>query len=246
MEAYREFANLYDKLMNDFDYKMWFNYIEDIFHRYEKKPKWILEMACGTGNLSLHLAEQGYKLTCFDLSEEMLAQAYLKLNRYKNVKILNGNMIDFKINQKFQSIISICDSINYVIELEELEATFKNVYDHLEEDGLLIFDINSYYKLSEVIGNNIFVEDREDVFYTWQNDFDPKTNICEFYLTFFLSEEDNNYTRFDEEHKERAYTVEEITNILKKVGFKSIDYFEAFTFDEINSNTERINFVVSK
>lgn len=246
MNKYNEFASLYDELMNDFDYQMWFKYIEQIFCKYRIKPTNILEMACGTGNLSLHLADKGYKLTAFDLSEEMLAQAYGKLNRYKNVKLLNGNMIDFKINQKFHSIISICDSINYVTELEELEATFKNVYDHLEDGGLFIFDINSYYKLSEVIGNNIFVEDREDVFYTWQNDFDSKTNICEFYLTFFLSEEDNNYTRFDEEHKERAYTVEEITNILKKVGFKSVDYFEAFTFDEINSNTERINFVVLK
>lgn len=246
MEAYREFANLYDKLMNDFDYKMWFNYIEDIFHRYEKKPKWILEMACGTGNLSLHLAEQGYKLTCFDLSEEMLAQAYLKLNRYKNVKILNGNMIDFKINQKFDAIISICDSINYIIEEKDLKSTFQNAYNNLEDGGIFIFDINSFYKLKNILGHNTFIEDKEGVFYTWENYYDDEKNTCHFYLNFFVHDFENQYIRFEEEHIEKAYTTEEIIRLLNDAGFKSVDYYEAFTFEEINPLTERINFVVTK
>ena len=246
MSSYNEFANLYDELMNDFDYGKWFNYIEDIFKKYNINGSKILEMACGTGNLSIHLAEKGYKLTCFDLSEEMLAQAYEKLNRYKNVKLLNGNMVDFKINKKFDSIISICDSINYIIDIDDLKATFENVYNHLEDEGVFIFDINSFYKLSEIIGNNVFVEDREDIFYTWQNYYDVDSRICEFYLSFFIKEDNDNYLRFNEEHKERAYTVDEILTTLKSVGFRSIDCFEAFTFHEINLKTERINFVVRK
>lgn len=246
MNRYNEFASLYDELMNDFDYEKWFNYIEEIFVKYKISPTKVLEMACGTGNLSIHLAEKGYKLTCFDLSEEMLAQAYEKLNRFKNVKLLNGNMINFKINQKFDSIISICDSINYITDLEDLKRTFENVYNHLDDNGIFIFDINSFYKISEIIGNNIFVEDREDIFYTWQNYYDSETMICEFYLSFFIKENEDNYIRFDEEHKERAYTVDEIISTLKSVGFNSIDYFEAFTLEEINSTTERINFVACK
>ena len=246
MSSYNEFANLYDELMNDFDYGKWFNYIEDIFKKYNINGSKILEMACGTGNLSIHLAEKGYKLTCFDLSEEMLAQAYEKLNRYKNVKLLNGNMVDFKINKKFDSIISICDSINYIIDIDDLKATFENVYNHLEDEGVFIFDINSFYKLSEIIGNNVFVEDREDIFYTWQNYYDVDSRICEFYLSFFIKEDNDNYLRFNEEHKERAYTVDEILTTLKSVGFRSIDCFEASTFHEINLKTERINFVVRK
>ena len=246
MSSYNEFANLYDELMNDFDYGKWFNYIEDIFKKYNINGSKVLEMACGTGNLSIHLAEKGYKLTCFDLSEEMLAQAYEKLNRYKNVKVLNGNMVDFKINKKCDSIISICDSINYIIDIDDLKATFENVYNHLEDEGVFIFDINSFYKLSEIIGNNVFVEDREDIFYTWQNYYDVDSRICEFYLSFFIKEDNDNYLRFNEEHKERAYTVDEILTTLKSVGFRSIDCFEAFTFHEINLKTERINFVVRK
>lgn len=246
MTRYNEFASLYDELMNDFDYEMWFNYVENIFEKYKISPLTILEMACGTGNLSIHLAEKGYKLTCFDLSEEMLAQAYEKLNRYKNVRLLNGNMIDFKIKQKFDTIISVCDSINYITDLKDLKTTFLNVYNHLEDHGIFIFDINSFYKLTEIIGNNVFVEDREDIFYTWQNDYDSETRICEFYLSFFIKENGDNYIRFDEEHKERAYTVDEIISTLKSVGFKSVDYFEAFTTEEVNPTTERINFVACK
>ena len=246
MEAYREFASLYDKLMNDYDYKMWFNYIEDILKLYKKEPNQILEMACGTGNLSVFLAEKGYKLTCFDLSEEMLAQAYGKLNPYKNVKLLNGNMIDFKINKKFDAIVSICDSINYIINEKDLKNTFINVYEHLEDNGIFIFDINSYYKLKNIIGNNTFIEDREDLFYTWQNDYDITTNICNFYLSFFINNHGDKYTRFDEEHSERAYEIEEIVEFLNNAGFKSVDYYEAFTTEKPGFESERINFVACK
>src|SRR5690554_2449168 len=120
MNIYNEFANLYDELMGDFDYENWFNYIEEIFNRYNKSPKKVLEMACGTGNLSYYLASRGYQLTCFDLSEDMLSKAYAKLRRFKNIKLLNQNMVDFKFNESFDSIISICDSINYITENEDL------------------------------------------------------------------------------------------------------------------------------
>ncbi len=246
MKAYKEFASLYDELMKDFDYEMWFSYIEDIFNIYEKKPKHILEMACGTGNLSIYLADKGYRLTCFDLSEEMLSQAYVKLNRYKNVKLLNANMIDFKINQKFDAILSICDSINYIIKKQDLKATFENAYNHLEDDGIFIFDINSFHKLKNIIGNNTFIEDREDIFYTWQNYYDEINNTCQFYLSFFINDDENIYSRFDEEHIEKAYTVDEIVELLNNAGFKTVDYYEAFTTEKINPLTERINFVACK
>lgn len=245
MNNYNEFASIYDDLMNDFDYKEWADYIESIFDLYSKSPSKILEMACGTGNLSYEIAKRGYNLLSFDLSSEMLARAYEKLNKYKNVKLLRQDMINFNLNSKFDSIVSICDSINYIIDVKDLYSVFKNVYNHLEDNGLFIFDINSSYKLQEIIGNNIFIEDREDVFYTWQNEYDIDTNICNFYLTFFIKEKDK-YHRFDEVHEERAYEVDEIVNLLKDIGFKEIDFYKCFTFDKIDAETERINFVAIK
>lgn len=245
MNIYNKFADIYDELMNDFNYKAWFNYIENIFKRYEKQPKKILEMACGTGNLSHHFAENGYKLTCFDISEEMLLKSYKKLNRYKNARVLKQNMIDFSFTEKFDAIVSICDSINYILEREQLIKTFKNVYKHLEDGGVFIFDINSHYKLKTILGNNIFIEDREDIFYSWENYFDDDLNICDFYLTFFLKEEES-YKRFDEHHRERAYRTDEIIDVLEISGFKIIYTYDCFTFDPPNEKTERINFVAIK
>lgn len=246
MDTYNEFAQIYDELMDDFDYENWFGYIEDIFKKYDKKPRNILEMACGTGNISYYFGNTGYRLTAFDISEEMLAKAYKKLGRFKNIKLLKQDMIDFKLNEKFDVVISLCDSVNYVLESRDLKKTFKNVYEHLDQDGIFIFDINSYYKLKHIIGNNTFIEDREDIYYIWQNEYEEDRDIANFYLTFFHREGEDCFKRFDEVHRERAYKVEEIKNTLKDVGFNKIDIYEGFTFNEIKDETQRINFVAMK
>lgn len=243
---YDNFAYIYDNLMDDFDYKQWFDYIQEIFIRYNKNPVEILEMACGTGSLSYYFAKEGYKLTCFDLSDEMLSIAYDKLKRYKSVKILKQDMTNFNINKKFDSVISICDSINYILDEKDLFKTFTNVYNHLSDDGIFIFDINSYYKLKEVIGHNTFVDDRDNIFCTWQNYFDEEEDISEFYLTFFYSGEGNNFIRFDEVHQEKAYKIHEIKINLRKAGFANIDTYDAFTFHKPSENSERINFIARK
>lgn len=240
---YNKFAYIYDELMNDVDYEKWYLYIENIFDKFQKEPKKLLEMACGTGNLSYYFGKNQYDLTCFDLSDDMLSIAYNKLNRFKNIKILNQNMIDFNINKKFDAIVSICDSINYILEDEELLRVFLNVREHIDENGIFIFDINSYYKLNKIIGNNVFVEDREDVFYTWENYFDEKTNIVEFYISFFIREEDGRYFRFNEEHLERAYKLEEIMELLKRASFSDIHVFNGLSFEKANEKSERITFV---
>lgn len=240
---YNDFAYIYDELIEDIDYERWNLYIKDIFHKFNKNPKSILEMACGTGNLSYYLAKDGYDLVCFDVSDDMLAMAYNKLQKFNNVMILKQNMINFDVGKEFDGIISILDSINYIIDESELLNTFKNVRSHLKEDGIFIFDINSQYKLKEVIGNNIFMEDKEDIFYTWQNYYDEEKDIAEFYLTFFVEQEKDKYIRFDEEHFERAYSIEEIVNGLQMAGFSKVDYFDCFTFEKPHDKSERINFV---
>ncbi len=246
MGIYEKFANYYDELMYDVDYEKWFNYVENIFEHFDKKPRSILEMACGTGNFTYYLCKKGYKVTCFDMSLEMLSMAYNKLYEFKNVNIISQNMINFNLNKKYDVILSICDAINYIIDERDLFKTFKNVYNHLNEDGIFIFDINSYYKLKNIIGNNIFVEDRENVFYVWQNNFDTENNIANFYLNFFIKDRNNYYTRFDEEHIERAYRIEEVIDALTKANFTHICYYKNLTSHKPNKKTERICFVVSK
>lgn len=243
---YRDFAGIYDELMHDVDYKKWFDYIENIYVKEGITPAKVLEMACGTGSLTRYLAEAKYDVTCFDLSLEMLTVAESKLREYRNVKILNQDMIDFNLGGQYDSIISICDSINYILEDEDLDKVFENVYKHLSDDGIFIFDINSSYYLSEIISNNNFVEDRGEVFYSWESYYDEEEKINQFYINFFVKEEDGSYNRFIEEHYERAYEVDEIIEKLNKAGFKDIKYYQAFSYDEIDSKTERINFIVKK
>lgn len=246
MKAYGDFASLYDELMNDIDYEKWFYYIEEIFKRQGKTPRKVLEMACGTGNLTEFFCKTNYDVTCFDLSEEMLTVASSKLSRYNNATILKQDMTNLNLHQnKFDTIISACDSINYITSLKDLEKVFKNVFDHLEEGGLFVFDINSYFKLKNIIGENIFVEDTEDIFYVWDNEFIEEEQICNFYLTFFVKE-NGLYKRFDEFHRERAYKNEEITSLLKKVGFNEINAFDEFTFYDAREESERVFFTGTK
>lgn len=245
MRAYEEFALIYDELMNDIDYEQWFHYIESIFDKYAIKPYSILEMACGTGNFTKFLCEKDYDITAFDLSEEMLSVAYDKLNMHKNVRILKQDMVSFDLDKKYDSIICVCDGINYIIETDELIQVFKNVYSHLREGGLFVFDINSHYKLSSIIGDNTFVNENEKVFYVWDNEYEEQTNLCNFYLNFFINEGEL-YRRFDENHIQRAYHIEEIKDALHESGFYNISFYKAFTFEEGCDKNERISFVARK
>lgn len=246
MKSYNQFAYIYDELMNDFDYKKWADYIYEIFDKYNIENKHILEMACGTGNLTKELLDRGERVVAFDLSEDMLSVANEKIGLNKLVKFLNLDMTDFNLNNKFTSVVSICDSISYITDLINLKKVFKNAYNHLEDDGIFIFDINSEYKIKSILGNNTFVYDKEDIFYSWENYYNEDTKICDFFLTFFVEVEENLFERFNEEHSERAHSVEEIVSLLKSVGFKTIEYFNAFSFDDIGEESERINFVALK
>lgn len=246
MDNYVQFANIYDKLMDDFDYSKWVDYIIEILNRNKIKTNKILELACGTGNITREFLNRGYKVDAFDLSNDMLVQAQHKLSKFKNLSLFNMDMTSFELPSSYDVAISICDSINYILDKEDLLKVFSNVYNHLNPGGVFIFDINSEYKIQTVLGNNIFIEDREGVFYTWDNKFDRESKIGEYYLTFFTSTDGIQYKRFDEIHKQRAYSVEEIQSTLERVGFKNIKMSNAFGFEEITETSERINFVAIK
>ncbi|MBE6082153.1 MULTISPECIES: class I SAM-dependent DNA methyltransferase [Tissierellales] len=242
---YNKFAQYYDELMDDVEYEKWYLYIEEILKKENVNGEDVLEMACGTGNMTKYFVKKGYKVISFDSSEDMLSIVYNKLHKYSNLKILNQNMIDFNINKKFDIVICVCDGINYILDENDLQRIFISVNSHLKSGGVFIFDINSFYKLKEIVGNNIFVEDRKDIYYIWQNYFDEKSNIAQFDLTFFAKEKDK-YIRFDEEHFERAYSVSEISNLLNKAGFEKVKCYEHPTFSFPDEKSERINFVAGK
>lgn len=246
MGAYCAFAYVYDKLMEDVDYDGWVDYIEKIFDRYDQKPKNIAELACGTGNITNRLAKKGYNMIGLDISEDMLSVAQNKaMDMGSQVIYLNHDMRNLVLPTELDAMICACDGINYITDDKDLLKIFQSVHAHLKDGGLFIIDISSYYKLSNILGQNTFAENHKEVSYIWQNYFDEKRSICDFDLTIFLKE-GKLYRRFDESHSQRAYRKNEILESLKTAGFKRVEVFEAFGFSSPQDKSERINFVCQR
>lgn len=243
--AYGDFAEIYDKLIyEDIDYQSMCSRIVDICKQENINFDNYLDIACGTGNVTLILAKRFKESFAVDLSEDMLRKAFEKLKKEKvKCKIVCQDMSELSLNRKFNLITSVLDSTNYITDEGDLLNYFKGVNDHLDENGVFIFDINSYYKLSNILGNNIYTYNEEEVFYTWENVFENE--LLSMYLTFFVKRGDL-YERFEEEHLERAYTEEYIESTLEKAGLKVISKFDGYTDKKVSSNTERIVYVVKK
>lgn len=248
MEQYKNFAFIYDELMNEVDYDGWVKYIEDIIKSENVKVQNILELACGTGNMTIPLTKKNYDIAAIDISEEMLSVAKEKAEKEGvELVLLQQDLaeLDFDI-PNLDCILCACDGFNYITYDDDLEHVFKKSYELLKKDGLFIFDISSFYKLSTILGNNMYGENREDIAYMWQNYFDEEENLVEMELSFFIKDKDGKFERFEEVHQQRAYTEDEIIDLLKEAGFEYIKTYADFTFESPSGEDERIFFVCKK
>jgi len=243
--AYGEFAKIYDELINeDIDYDMIVKRLRSIIRKYDVKCEDYLDLACGTGNVTVKMAQDFKTTYAVDLSEDMLAKAYDKLQeKGLKTRIINQDMTELDLNHSFDVVSCVLDSTNYLIEDEELESYFKGVYNHLKDGGIFLFDINSYYKLSEILGNNTYTYNEDEVFYTWENSFED--DIVNMFLTFFIKKGDL-YERFEEEHFERAYKEEEIESRLKACGFTLLGKYDGYEDEPVKEESERIFYIAGK
>ena len=244
--AYKEFANIYDELIyEDIDYDEISEKIISLSNENNIEFEDYLDLACGTGNVGVRVGKYFKNMYAVDLSNDMLNIAFEKFKQNKiKAKVICQDMSELSLNHKFNLITSVLDSTNYITEEEDLFNYFKRVYDHLKDDGLFIFDINLYYKLSEIMGNNIYTYSSEDVFYTWENTFED--NILNMFLTFFVKNENNLYERFEEEHFEKAYQEKDIEDILNEIGFNILGKFCGYSDLKPDNNSERILYVLRK
>ncbi|MBC7087674.1 MAG: class I SAM-dependent methyltransferase [Tissierellales bacterium] len=245
LNTYEKFAFIYDELIDDIDYEKWGNFINKIILDHGKKVKSILEIACGTGKLTLQLSKICQEIDAFDISADMLSIAYNKFQDNDYVNFYNLDMVDFDFNKEYDLIICGCDSINYILDTDDLDKVFSNVRKHLKDDGLFIFDINSYEKIANMIGNNIFYEDRGDIFYLWDSSFDKNNDICDYFLTFFILKGNSSYEKFQENHTQRAYKTDFICEKLVNNGFDRVYMYDDYTFKQIDKDTQRVTFVAS-
>ncbi|MCD8048155.1 MAG: class I SAM-dependent methyltransferase [Clostridia bacterium] len=236
---YEDFAHLYDALQTDVPYDKYAEYYEEAIERFGGKKGLCLDLGCGTGSLTLCMEERGFDMIGVDSSVEMLNAAREKGG---SILYLNQDMRSFELYGTVGTVVSSLDCMNYVTDLDDLTKVFTLVNNYLDPKGLFIFDMNSEYKLKYVLGDNTYVSDGEDIFYSWQNSFDARSRICTFYLTFFEKAGDM-YRRFDEEHYERAYSVEEVKGALEKAGLEFVGAFDDLSFDAANKESERIFYI---
>lgn len=243
--VYGEFAKIYDKLIyEDIDYNLIAQRLKKIMQENNIEQKDYLDLACGTGNVTINMAEDFKNVYAVDLSDDMLMQAFDKFQEKNiNAQVICQDMTELDLNHKFDLISCMLDSTNYILEEEDLMNYFKSVFNHLKDKGIFVFDINSYYKLSNILGNNIYIHDDDNVFYSWENVFEDE--IVSMYLTFFVKDK-KQYEKFQEEHYERAYKEHEIEGMLKKIGFSILNKYDGYTANDVNEKSERILYVVKK
>ncbi|MCX7710196.1 MAG: class I SAM-dependent methyltransferase [Clostridia bacterium] len=243
---YTNFAYIYDTLMYDIDYSKWADYIEEIFAINNVSPKLLLDLGCGTGNLTLEMAKRGHESIGIDISPDMLSCAKSKaLEQGLDILYLNQDMTDFELYGTVDAIVCLMDSVNYVTNPRDLKKMFKLVHNYLNPGGIFIFDINSPFKLEHVLGNNVFYDISEDASYIWKNYYNSRKKLCEFDLTFFVKEEEY-YKKYDEIHYERAYSKQELKNIIKDSGLYLSGIYDELKLSKPHSKSKRIFFVCKK
>lgn len=244
MEAYSEFAKVYDTFMEDTPYEKWTAFIDECMQEHQIVPHIACDLGCGTGKMCTRFAERGIEMIGIDYSEEMLmvARENAAANN-QNILYLMQDMSEFELYGTVDLIYSCCDSINYLLEEEELLSTFKWVNNYLEPEGLFIFDVNTRYKYESMLGDQTFAEQTEDAAYIWENYFDQESGINEFIVNFFIKNEEDKYARTEEYHYQKAYSIETIKALLKQANLELIGIYDDYTRKPYNEKTLRATFV---
>lgn len=246
--TYVKFAYLYDHLMSDVPYDKWVTMINKAKNEYQIKGNRILDLACGTGEIAIRLAEADYAVTGIDLSEDMLSVAQSKTEeRGLSIFYLEQDMSSLEGLSTFDFIGIFCDSLNYLQTEQQVIDTFKGVYEFLEDDGLFVFDVHSLYKMNELFINQTYAVNDEDISLIWlcfEGDF---PDSVEHDLSFFqLDETTNQYNRYDECHFQRTYSIEQYKEWLVDCGFEILKVQADFMDEEIPQDAERIFFYCKK
>lgn len=270
MEAYSSFARVYDLFMDNVPYGEWAGYIMGLLEEYRIRDGLVLDLGCGTGKLTRILSDSGYDMIGVDNSVEMLeiARSFSESvddrtseptegcekhrglegiedkaepSAMKNpILYLLQDMQEFELFGTVRAVVSICDSLNYILEEKELLQVFRLVNNYLDPSGIFIFDLNTVYKYKELLGETTIVENREEGSFIWDNYFEEETGVNEYDLTLFIREKENLYRRFEETHYQRAYSLEAVKQLLKEAGMEFVAAYDAFTKEPVREESERI------
>ena len=239
---YGDFAYCYDIFMDETPYERWSLFLSDTLKKEGIEGGLVLDLGCGTGRLTNILSDMGYDMIGVDSSQEMLGVA-AEGKGSRDILYLCQDMREFELYGTVRAVVSVCDCINYITDPRDLLEVFKLVNNYLDPKGLFIFDINTEYKYKEILSDNTFAESREGAAFIWENDYDSESCINEYSLTFFTEEEEGLYRRFEENHYQRAYSVDEIKSLIEESGMVFEGLYNDYTDEKPGISSERITFI---
>lgn len=263
MEAYSDFARVYDIFMDETPYQEWCDFIVGLLKRYgvegaiddeklRQEKNTILDLGCGTGALTELLYQKGYDMIGIDNSEAMLQIAMeKKVESGSDILYLLQDMRELELYGTVGAVVSVCDSVNYLLSEEDILTAFRLVNNYLYPEGLFIFDFNTVYKYEEVIGDSTIAENREDCSFIWENYYHVDEEINEYDLTLFVKNinkgngEEESFFRSVETHYQRGYRLEQMKSLVERAGMEFVAAFDADTHENVVQESERI-YVVAR
>jgi len=245
---YRQFAYYYDRLMEDVPYFKWVEFVQLYWEQTGFKPQNIVDLGCGTGNITIPLARQGYKMIGIDLSADMLSVAQHKQNL--PIHWLHQDMTEWELPYKVDAVISFCDCLNYLVEKEQVKQMFHRVYEGLQTRGSFIFDVHTLFQLEEYEQEQPFTWNESDLAYIWNCSLDAERSEMEHVLTMFVQDikesNSNCYQKIEEIHYQRAYSLYWLKVSLEETGFQKIEIYSDFTMNPPTERTKRAFFTAIK
>ncbi len=249
MSGYGDFAFYYDVLTGNVDYEARGEYIYSLLLENGIKSGILLDLACGTGSLSVLFSKKGFEVVGVDASEDMLSLAQTKLSDSGlDALFLCQKMQKLDLFGTIDAAICTLDSINHLTDENDVKETLRKVALFMNDSGIFVFDVNTLYKHKEILGDNTFVYDMDDVYCVWQNSFDAETNKTDICLDIFEKSEgeEDFYIRTTEEFAERGYPLEDISKWLEEVRFEVVGIYDEMTKKPVSKETQRAVFVCKK
>lgn len=243
MDAYTSFAEVYDIFMDNVPYEEWADSLHELLREYGIEEGIVLELGCGTGSLTELLAGKGYDMIGVDNSEDMLELAMEKRDQSgHDILYLLQDMREFELYGTIRAVVSACDSVNYITCEDELVEVFRLVNNYLDPGGIFVFDFNTEYKYRELLGEQTIAEVRDDCSFIWDNYYDEEEEINEYELTLFVRDgkDEELYRRYQEEHFQKAYTLEKMKSLVEKAGLDYVTAYDAYTRNAPSEVSERI------
>ena len=240
MGMYESFARVYDTFMDDVPYEEWGRCLTRLLKEQGIGDGLVLDLGCGTGAMTRLLAGSGYDMIGVDSSPDMLQIASEKGR--DGILYLQQDMREFELYGTVRAVVSVCDSLNYVTDEEDLFTVFRLVCNYLDPGGWFFFDMNTLWKYRNLLGDAVFAENREDCSYIWENSWFEDEKINEYDLTLFVRGGDGRYERFSETHYQKGYEISRIKEILGRAGLECMGIWDGYSTDKAGPRSERVLF----